>query len=246
MPRSLDEIVPHMSARSVVLSLLLGVHPPQASGQHLVQLGEHFGVAANTIRVALSRMVANGDLHLDDSAYRLAPRHLERQRHTDAMMNPTRATDNDAWRMIVLTGTGRSATARAQTRDDLRTRRFAELREGVWLRPDNLVIGLELDDVEHTALRCSPESPRLLAARLWDLETWHAEAAMVLDCLNSSEPMTSLRAAAAAIRLLMTDPALPAALLPDGWPAADLSAEYQTFRRRIAALTSPGETANLP
>ncbi len=51
-----------LTARSIVASALLGTHPPVLRGQLLVRLGELFGVAEGTTRVALSRMVAAGEL----------------------------------------------------------------------------------------------------------------------------------------------------------------------------------------
>ena len=58
-----------LTARSVVLSTLLGVHPPRLAARHLVRVGDLFGIAEGTIRVALSRMVTSGDLVQTDGAY---------------------------------------------------------------------------------------------------------------------------------------------------------------------------------
>ncbi len=51
-----------MSARSVVASVLLGSHPPELPVAALVHLCSRFGIAEGTTRVALSRMVAAGEL----------------------------------------------------------------------------------------------------------------------------------------------------------------------------------------
>ncbi|TMR26179.1 hypothetical protein ETD96_41735, partial [Actinomadura geliboluensis] len=42
-----------LTARSVVLSTLLGVHPPRLPARHLVRVGDLFGIAEGTIRVCL-------------------------------------------------------------------------------------------------------------------------------------------------------------------------------------------------
>ncbi len=51
-----------LTTRSVLLSTLLGAHPPRLRARHLVRVGRLFGIAEGTVRVALSRMVADGDV----------------------------------------------------------------------------------------------------------------------------------------------------------------------------------------
>ncbi|HKT04796.1 MAG TPA: PaaX domain-containing protein, C- domain protein, partial [Rugosimonospora sp.] len=127
-----------LSTRSVVLSLLLGAHPPQLPARDLVRSVAPFGVAEPTLRVALSRMVAAGDLSRDGTDYRLSDRLVERQRRQDDAIAPqTRAWRGD-WEFAVVSGSGRGPAERAQLRADLAVLRLAELREGVWLRPANL------------------------------------------------------------------------------------------------------------
>src|SRR5260221_7438598 len=77
-----------LSARSVVLSLLLGTHPPELPVRDLLRAVEPLGVAASTLRAALSRMVAAGDLRSTDAVYRLSDRLLERQRRQDIAVHP--------------------------------------------------------------------------------------------------------------------------------------------------------------
>lgn len=62
-----------LTARSIVLSTLLGHHPPRLPARALVRVGELFGIAEGTVRVALSRMVAAGDLYQSDGSYALTP-----------------------------------------------------------------------------------------------------------------------------------------------------------------------------
>ena len=76
-----------LSARSVVLSLLLGAHPAELSAAALVRAGDLFEVPETTLRATLSRMVAAGDLVRDGSTYRLSERLLERQRRQDAALD---------------------------------------------------------------------------------------------------------------------------------------------------------------
>ncbi|MER6707766.1 hypothetical protein, partial [Streptomyces fumanus] len=183
---SIDEPAPPgprpLSARSVVLSLLLGAHPPELPGRDLVQLVAEFGIGASTARAALSRMAAAGDLRRTETGYRLSDRLLERQRRQDEAVRPrTRAWDGD-WEMVVITATGRGPAARADLRARLAALRLAELREGVWLRPANLCRPLPGDLCE--VAECCTARPgrpdRELAAALWPLETWAATARRLL------------------------------------------------------------------
>ncbi|MCP9969263.1 hypothetical protein [Actinomadura madurae] len=77
-----------LTARSVVLSTLLGVHPPRLPARYLVRVGELFGIAEGTIRVALSRMVTAGDLVQSGGTYALTERLLERQARQDEARLP--------------------------------------------------------------------------------------------------------------------------------------------------------------
>ncbi|MCY7289389.1 MAG: hypothetical protein LH624_14370, partial [Cryobacterium sp.] len=61
-----------LGARSVMASLLLGMDPPRIQGALLVRWCGLFGIAEGTARVALSRMVANGELTTADGFYELA------------------------------------------------------------------------------------------------------------------------------------------------------------------------------
>jgi phenylacetic acid degradation operon negative regulatory protein len=105
-----------LSARSVVLSLLLGAHPPELAVRDLVTVGEHFGIAEPTLRVALTRMVAAGDLDRTDATYRLSARMLERQRRQDVALEPDRVEWAGDWELVVVTSAGRSAGDRAELR----------------------------------------------------------------------------------------------------------------------------------
>ena len=141
-----------LSARSVVLSLLLGAHPPEMPVKDLLRAVEPFGVGGSTLRAALSRMVTAGDLRRADTVYGLSDRLLARQRRQDDSVHPrTRAWSGD-WEMVVITATGRGPAERAELRARLTALRLAELREGVWLRPANLLRSRP-DDLDAVAQR---------------------------------------------------------------------------------------------
>ncbi|MDN3025798.1 PaaX family transcriptional regulator C-terminal domain-containing protein [Streptomyces sp. S.PB5] len=227
-----------LSARSVVLSLLLGVHPPELPVKELVRRVEPFGVGGSTARAALSRMVAAGDLRRADTVYRLSDRLLERQRRQDDAVHPrTRAWEGD-WEMLVITATGRGPAERADLRTRLTALRLAELREGVWLRPANLLRPLP-DDLEQVAERCTarPGRPAAeLAAALWPLDVWAATGrALLARAARAEHPADLFTVFAAVVRHLLADPVLPEGLLPDDWPGEALRAAYANYRRELGA-----------
>src|SRR6201994_726021 len=141
MPKSLAR----MTARSVVLSVLLGAHPAWASAAELVRLTNDFGIKEATLRVALTRMVSAGDLVRSADGYRLSDRLLARQRRQDDAMRPQLRPWRGGWTTLIVTSVGTDARTRAALRTTLHQKRFGELREGVWMRPDNLELDLDTD-----------------------------------------------------------------------------------------------------
>ncbi|MCQ9178786.1 PaaX domain-containing protein, C- domain protein [Streptomyces sp. IBSBF 2953] len=236
--------LPPLSARSVVLSLLLGAHPPELAARDLVRGVEPFGVGGSTVRAALSRMVTAGDLRRTDGVYRLSDRLLERQRRQDDAVHPhTRAWAGD-WEMPVITATGRGPADRAELRTRLSELRLAELREGVWLRPANLgrPWPTDLDEVVQR-FTARPDVPaRELAGCLWPLDAWARTARTLMAHVEGAQrPADRFTALAAVVRHLLADPVLPADLLPVDWPGATLRALYDHHRRELSAavLGSP-------
>ena len=131
-----------MTARSVVLSVLLGAHPACASAAQLVSLTADFDIKETALRVALTRMVSAGDLVRSADGYRLSDRLLARQRRQDDAVRPRLRAWDDSWTTLIITAVGADPRSRATLRKQLQDSRFGELREGVWLRPDNLEAAL--------------------------------------------------------------------------------------------------------
>ncbi len=231
----------NMTARSVVLSVLLGAHPAWASASELVRLTADFGIKEATLRVALTRMVSAGDLVRSADGYRLADRLLARQRRQDGAMRPRVRAWRGDWVMLVVTSVGTDARTRAALRTTMHGKRFGELREGVWMRPDNL--DLDLDSDVHARLRilkARDDAPAQLAGQLWDLPGWASAGHRLLDEMASAADVPSRFVAAAAIvRHLLTDPTLPAELLPADWPGAGLRDAYHEFATELAQRREP-------
>jgi len=239
-----------LTARSAIASTLLGVSPPVLPTRSLVATVELLGVAPGTARVAMSRMVAAGELAASDDGYRLVGRLLDRQaRQEQSRLGPATSWDG-TWRTAIVAGEARSAPQRAELRAALEALRHGELREGVWLRPDNLRAGV-LPDAEATvdrwctSLTSRSDDPSALAAQLWDLAGWSKRAD---DLLGAMAPLVErlergdadaladgFVLAADALRHLQADPLLPAELTGPTWPGAALRVAQERFDRAFKA-----------
>ncbi|HEX2578717.1 MAG TPA: PaaX family transcriptional regulator C-terminal domain-containing protein [Aquihabitans sp.] len=247
--------VGRLTARSVIASTLLGVSPPELPTRSLVATAELLGVAPGTARVAMSRMVAAGELEATGDGYRLVGRPLltRRSRQELSRRGPAGRWDG-TWRTGVVTTEGRTAGARAELRAAMGALRFGELREGVWLRPDNLPAGALPDQEALVAAECTwvrgrPEDPVAVVTRCWDLDGWARRAAALqrevdrLGARLADHDHTALAegfvASAAVLRHLQADPLLPPELTPDAWPGPALrrghAAYDDAFKATLAA-----------
>ncbi|HWE57027.1 MAG TPA: hypothetical protein VG435_16070 [Acidimicrobiales bacterium] len=217
-----------LPARSVLLSVLLGSHPPELPVRTLVRTAGLFGIAEGTARVALSRLSADGEVVATAGIYRLSRRHLDRQRDQDRAHRPETRPWRGGWDIV--------APTRPADTELLARRRLAELHPGIWVRPDNLVQdGLGPGPwVAWNGRLDGDQDPVDLVARLWDLPAWSKTAGALLDELStSSEPADRLRVAAAMVRHIRSDPMLPPILLPAGWPGDRLRRNYDSFRAEL-------------
>jgi len=235
-----------MTARSVVLSVMLGAHPASATAAELMLLTSDFGIKEATLRVALTRMVSTGDLVRSADGYRLSDRLMARQRRQDNALRPALRPWDGTWTTVLITTVGGDARSRVGMRKQLQDSRFGELREGVWLRPNNLEGELDVGRSERVrVLRSIDGAPRQLAHQLWDLPGWAAQGADLLHAMSVADDVPSrFMVAAGMVRHLLADPVLPDELLPRGWPARRLRDEYARFAselsdRRDQSVRSP-------
>ncbi|OBB10391.1 PaaX domain-containing protein, C- domain protein, partial [Mycobacteriaceae bacterium 1482268.1] len=189
-----------MTARSVVLSVLLGAHPACATAAELIRLTADFDIKEATLRVALTRMVSAGDLVRSDDGYRLSDRLLARQRRQDDAINPQLSSWDGGWATVVITSVGIDARIRAGLRTSLQQNRFGELREGVWLRPDNVNSTLP-EEVASRArvMRGYDDNPSELANLLWDLPTWADTGRRLLTDMSAAADIPGRFVTAAAM-----------------------------------------------
>jgi phenylacetic acid degradation operon negative regulatory protein len=236
----------------VVASTLLGVDPPRLPTSSLVRTGSLFGVNEGTMRVAMSRMVAKGELEPDSDGYRLAGPFVARQERQEQSRRGDTGDWDGSWEMAVVANGARSAADRVALRRALEDLRLAEWREGVWVRPENLPAGragtsrLRRDEQCAVIGGARPDPScglRFDATELWDLAAWSDGARSLLAEMAEIEPQMSgdhptalapaFECAAAVLRHSGADPLLPDLLLPADWPGRELRHVYERFVARF-------------
>lgn len=215
--------------------------------RRLVRVARLFGINDNQARVALSRMVARGEVLADqDGNYALGGRLLERASRLASSRRAVTDGYDGSWHVVVVAVTGDDATTRRARRSALRAARLGELRDGTWVRPANLE--LALPEGIAGSVRCFLATPRgdaaALAHEVFDLDGWARRARHLLDVLDAvvTDGLGSLAAGfeldAEVLRHLQRDPLIPAALLERDWPGTLLRQRYEVFdadyRRRLA------------
>jgi len=249
----------------VLASTLLGTDPPWLPTLLLVRVSALFGLSEGTVRTAISRMAAAGDLVAEHDGYRMAGPLLERQARQRASRssNASHATRwTGSWEQGVVVAEQRSAGDRAALRKAMHQLKLAEWREGVWIRPANLDPERSADaravvDPQLAWLQVSPiDDAESLAAQLWDLAAWASDAVALgkrLAALTSrlegggaqaSEALAEgFVVSAASLRQFLADPELPPSLLPPSWPGPELRTVYDRFddayRNVLSAFWSP-------
>ncbi len=246
-----------LTARSVLASALLGQEPPELPVAHLVHLASLFGINENRARVALSRMAAAGEVTTDGAGrYRLGGHLLARQERQNRSRRAETRPWSGAWRLVVVTATGRSAEDRAGLRRRLALARLAEQREGVWLRPDNIDLSPDpAGDPDLAVYTAVPEADadgagrRPVRPRRVDAGSRGADGPPrgCAACIGPRTWPPGFELSAAVLRHLQADPLLPAELVPPGWPGAALRRRYDDWDRRYRrVLARWGRTAPEP
>lgn len=230
-----------LTVRSFVLSLVLGTHPLPLTTAQIVKGGEALGFPGAGVRVALSRGLAAGDLERSDVGYVLGERLITRQRAQSEAIEQRATPWNGAWETAIVVSSGRPNAERVELRTSLTRHRLAELREGVWLRPANLIRPRDYES-EPTLTCCESHhaDPAALASALWDLDSWASQARQIIDAFERThgEPAPRFAAAAEIVRHLTTDPLLPPQLLPDDWPGTDLRRAYGVYQDELRDLAA--------
>ncbi len=240
-----------LSARSVLASALLGSDRGRLTVAELVAVASLFGISAGAARTCLWRMVSNGELTADDGSYALAGRLFQRRQRVDEASRIDDAAAHrwdGTWELAIVALERRSVADRLELRKAATALHLAELREGVWVRPDNLdpqrfptfraVIDQQCTRFHRAATDITADKVR----SLFSLGEWADDARVLIDAMDaaldtgwrddSSEGFTSeFTLSIAAVRHLQLDPLLPVELTGDDWPGHALRRTYRRFDR---------------
>lgn len=234
-------------ARSLALSLLLGLPDPVLSARSLVAIGELFAIAPGTMRTALSRMAARGEVIARAGDYRLTGQQLARKVAQDTGRRAAPARWDGTWWMVAVSAGGRQLASRRAFRTAMANARVGELRPEVWMRPANLPGPPLANGLVVVRGPLASRDPARLVRSLWPLHELAAvgrrlevrlagTAADVAAAGDSAALPGAITLAAAIVRYLRADPLLPPALAPDDWPGDALRERYRTFDRDVGRL----------
>jgi phenylacetic acid degradation operon negative regulatory protein len=238
-----------LSARSVLASALLGSDQARLTVAELVAVASLFGISAGAARTCLWRMVSNGEVTAGDGSYALSGRLLERRQRVDeaSRIDDAAAPGWDGtWEMAIVSLDRRSATDRLELRKAAMALHLAELREGVWIRPDNLdpqrlptsraVLDLQCTHFHGATTDITADRMR----SLFSLGEWADDAKALIEAMDielrprkRDDSTGSFRYAfalsIAVVRHLQVDPLLPVELIGDHWPGRILRSTYRRF-----------------
>lgn len=194
-------------------------------------------------------MSADNELKHLDGVYELNERLVDKQQSLDhARLAPTKHWEGH-WELAIVTSNTAARADRTHLIEVMEVLRLAQLREGVWMRPDNLP--RELSPLTSAGIRVItassiPDGPSLVAS-LWDLDGWSRQAFQLLGGMDTaSSPAERFVISAAVIRHLRSDPLLPDELLPNGWPGHNLRKAYDRFESELKELLrTPDERPKL-
>ena len=237
-----------LSARSVLASALLGSDQGRLTVAELVAVASQFGISAGATRTCLWRMVSNGELNGDEGSYALAGRLLERRERVDEASridDAARGWDG-TWELAVVSLERRSASDRVELRKAAVALHLDELREGVWIRPDNLdpqrfptfreVLDQQCIHFHGAATDITADK----VGSLFSLGEWADDAGVLIDAMDaalngskrdeSTESFTyEFALSIAVVRHLQLDPLLPVEFTGDHWPGNALRGTYRRF-----------------
>jgi phenylacetic acid degradation operon negative regulatory protein len=260
-----------LSARSVLATALLGANGSSLTVSELVSVASLFGISPGAARTCLWRMVCNGELTGDYGTYALAGRLSERRQRVDeasriddaAVFPPWDGT----WELAIVSLERRSAPDRLELRKAAIALHLGELREGVWIRPDNLdsqrlpgsraVLDQQCIHFHGAATDISADK----MGSLFSLDGWADDARVLIEAMDIE--LSAIRTARddsterfayefalsiAVVRHLQLDPQLPVQLIGDDWPGHTLRGTYRRFddafkQRMNSAFRRTGATS---
>ncbi|MBA4804818.1 MAG: type IV toxin-antitoxin system AbiEi family antitoxin domain-containing protein [Brevundimonas sp.] len=250
----ISNIVSPPDARTLVLDLFAAHPGGRFTTAELVRAGGIFGLSPTAVRTAVARLRREGRLAaLSRGVYAAGPAADAWRRRVEGWRDaPGRRTEwRGGWLMAAARPSSLARTAWRATLRALEVEGFRQTRQGLWLRPDNLVGGLEAC---RTRLIEYGAAPGLMSARLdaldpgsaravpglWDAAALAEARRALLERLRQSlerlhqipadaAARESLTVGRSAVRAIVRDP-----LLPDEWEdapsLADLVAAMEPYQ----------------
>ncbi|KAA9143700.1 hypothetical protein F6B41_33305 [Microbacterium lushaniae] len=254
LPRDQEGQQPQRLLGALLADYSFDAGPGLTSASIIRILGE-FGVTESGARSALSRATQRGLLEASRGSgatrYRLGE--WGRSVHHDRLVRVLRfgeATEWDgSWTVGIVPASVGDRVERRRWRQRLEDAGFGSLADGVWIHPRSTVDDLRAlaaaQGVALAAFRGPLELDGLSATDAFDLRSLRAAYARFLDeygsfatAATSVDGGTALRVRTTVLRdwrrLSLTDPDLPAAVLPADWPQPHAREVFLTVRRLLA------------
>lgn len=228
-----------LAPKSLLLNLLSTLRGRAMPVRALVVAANAFGIAEETLRVALARLLANGLVQRDERGlYRLAEKTRPIQSQVESWTDIEQRVIawSGGWVVAHTAGVPRSERKAARRRGRaFKFLGFRELDPGLWLRPDNLRggVGASRQRLRELGLEVSVpvfratdmENAEERAGDLWEIDALRESyRSMRRDLQRSASRLPKLtreRAmvesfvlGGAAIRQMVFDPLLPEPLVP--------------------------------
>jgi len=220
------------------------------STKTLLTVLDRLDISADAGRSTLTRMVRRGFLERSRSGRRAGYAMTDRLQHLldegaqRLFTPPVRSTHTGAWTLLSFSIPESKRGERHSLRTALGWNGFGPLRDGLWIAPGDVDVTRMLDlaalednvDV-FVGAAVTPTDIDEIVRRAWDLDRVADKYREFIGVWRSGGP-TELTPLARQVRImtewqqiLVTDPQLPAAHLPDGWPALDA---FELFQRTLA------------
>lgn len=199
----------------------------------LLTFCERLGIAKGVVRTAMSRLAADGWLERQrvgrNSFYALAPRGREAARvASERIYAATAPAWSGAFDLVMTASDG----DRDRDRRELSVAGYEALATDMWIAARPRVTAAARPGRLSLQLTGSPQALRTLAAQVWPLARVGAAYERFLtafgplhQAVRTGRPFDDLDALVARVllvheyrRVVLRDPGLPDAVLPDGWP----------------------------
>ena len=240
-----------LRARSVLATALLGADQPRLTVGELVAIASlvrHQRGAHPYVSVADGQ---HGNSPATTGATRSPGDCSERRQRVDdaSRLDQTAARRWDGtWELAIVSVDRRPASEQLELRKAATALHLAELREGVWIRPDNLdpqrlQLSREVLDQQCTHFhRAGTDITAETMRSLFDLDAWADDAARLSEAMEDELDAADTESAGATgvftrqfalsiavVRHLQLDPLLPVEFTGDKWPGKTLREVYRRF-----------------